>query len=205
MIDIRHCQKQLRFGGAANIQLIADRQSGPSCGFEAIENLIQLFHPVSNNLTNLDLIPRALHYGFAQKRANGFSLDIRGYQTLLADYSIGAYWYPFDFQNILIPALLSNLGVVAIGNAYFLAPDLYDPISPHAFLISNYCADPSEVFIEGLVGIDSNFTHTECRWPVQSIEQALVWTMQNITQTPLLISAEPIQWLDKVSYYRRNN
>lgn len=40
MLNIRTVSDQIQFGGAANVAPIADLQKGPTCGFEAIENII---------------------------------------------------------------------------------------------------------------------------------------------------------------------
>jgi hypothetical protein len=204
MIDLRQYQRQLRFSGAAHIQQLADKQKGPTCGFEAIENLIQLFHTAGNDLAETVLIPKALQNGYVRHEKDGLHLPLHGYRPILAGFGMDAYWFPPDFYNVIIPALNCNLSIVVVGNAYFLAPYTYGMIRPHAFLISNYCVNPTRHFVEGLVGLDSNFAGQECQWSIQSIQQALYWMVQNIMPTPVLVTAQPIRWTNKAPYYRRN-
>lgn len=96
MQDIRKTKTQITFGGAAKVAPIADKQVGPTCGFEAIENVIQLFHNYGNDLVQRDLISRAQLYGALIPARDGYALDYRYYSQILHDYHIDAHWYPFS-------------------------------------------------------------------------------------------------------------
>lgn len=41
--DLPH--QELGFTGLGNVHLLADLQTGPTCGYETIENIVQCFHP----------------------------------------------------------------------------------------------------------------------------------------------------------------
>src|SRR5262245_27148068 len=139
MIDSRTIGNHVRFTGYTNVELFADQQTGPTCGFESVDNIIQLFQPRSDDLTQRDLLPRAQQYGYALDSDDGLWLDPRGYQHLLADYGIAARWYPFDYQQVVIPALRSNRGVLVVGDAHNLNQEAYPSQgSGHAFVLTNY-------------------------------------------------------------------
>src|SRR5689334_6776747 len=108
MQNVRSSKPGLRFKGAVNVAPLADRQVGPTCGFEAIENIIQLFRPLGNDLVEKDLLVRARFYGVSHLSSRGESLDVNGYARILIDYGIVSYWYPFDVYNIVLPALMAN-------------------------------------------------------------------------------------------------
>src|SRR4029450_13699078 len=120
MLDSRKIGSQIRFTGFIDVKPFADEQTGPTCGFEAVENIIQLFHRVGDDLTERELLPRARHYGFAHPGPNGFALDVRGYPRILTDFGVIARWYPFDYQQVVIPALRLNRGVLVVGDAHAL-------------------------------------------------------------------------------------
>ncbi len=73
------------FAGVASIAPIADQQFGPTCGFEAIENVIQLFHNIGNDLFQRDLLPRAKTYGALIPTSNGYVLNPAFYQQILLE------------------------------------------------------------------------------------------------------------------------
>jgi hypothetical protein len=203
MIDARRVGNQIRFKGFKHVEPIADEQSGPTCGFEAIENILQLFHRVSDDLTKRDLLPRALRYGVARPVHGGYSLDIRAYQRILCDYGIIARWYPFDHQQVIIPALRGNHGVLVVGDAHFLNQQAYPyPNSGHAFVLANYYTEETGYFILGYVGIDSNFARQEMVWPYQTVEAAAAWAARNVLPYPVLITDTPGNWPNTAQFYR---
>jgi hypothetical protein len=182
-----------------NVPSIADRQRGPTCGFEAIENIIQLFHDVDNGLSERDLLLRAMSYGAVLNTRGGRALHISAYQRLLQDYGIASAWYPFD-PLVLSSALYNNHGVLAVGEAYYLKPEMYPGGGAHAFVLTNYCTDTSGRHIVGYTGIDSNLANTEVSWPRQNVERALHEGARSFG-TPLLITARPANWFSKPRYY----
>lgn len=198
MIDRRNMSSQIRFRGAIHIEPLADKQQGPTCGFEAIENIIQLFHNVPNNLTETDLIRRAASYQGARPAPGGYSLDVRVYRRLLQDYGIPSQWYPFDHLQVILPALLQNRAVLVVGDAYYLNPQAYALGSPHAFVLTNYYTDESEYYVLGYLGIDSNFEKQEMAWLYQNVEIAA--QTQKVSSLPVLITDIPINWPSKAKY-----
>ncbi len=203
MLYKQNSNHQIAFKGFANVEPIADRQIGPTCGFEAIENIIQLFKNTSNTLTENDLQPRACRYGFAIKGTSGYSLDIAGYVPILADYGISARWYPFDHLRVVIPALQENRGVLLIGDAHCLNPQAYHgPESWHAFLITNYYTDETQIYVLGYIGIDSNFSYQQTPWSYQNVEAAVTHAAQRIMSCPVLITDTPGNWPMTARFYR---
>lgn len=199
MLDIRQCHRQIRFRGAVDVAPLADQQKGPTCGFEAVENIIQLFHPTGNDLVETDLLRRAQYYGMAKN----YILNIRVYRQLLFDYHIPASWFPFDFAQVIVPALWNNRGVLVVGDAHYLNPQVYPPDSCHAFVLTNYYVDETEFFILGFAGLDSNFAGQECIWSLASIGQSLSWAVHHVTPTPVLVTSMPINWPHRARYYRQ--
>ncbi len=203
MLDKRNASHQIAFKGFTHLEPIADRQTGPTCGFEAIENIIQLFQRTENNLTEKDLQPRADHYGFASQGAEGYSLSMQGYLPILADYGISAQWYPFDHLQVIIPALHDNRGVLLVGDAYYLNSQAYHNLqSWHAFILTNYYTDESGIFVLGYVGIDSNFAHQETFWPYQNVEAAAAHMAQRLMPCPVLVTDTPGNWPSTARFYR---
>lgn len=205
MLDLRLASRQITFSGVTQVAPLADKQSGPTCGFEAVENIIQLFHTVGNDLVEKDLLPRAIAHKVAVRVPEGFSLDLRGYQLLLGDYGIPARWYYFDHLQVVVPALWNNRGVLVVGDAHHLNPQMY-PQQPsyHAFAVTNYYTEQSGYYLMGYVGIDSNVAKTEVTWPYLNIQNAAAWAAQKIG-TPVLITDFPFNWPNKAKYYRMSN
>lgn len=187
----------LRFRGVTNVATLADLQVGPTCGFEAVENVIQLFRTAGNDLVEKDLIPRATHYDLVFIGKDGTYLKVEGYIKLLEDYGIRAAWYPFDPSNIVFPCLLANHVIIAVGDLHYLG---YDPPAPHgrhAFVITNYYLDPVGAQILGFVGLDLNVQNRELVWSFDAIRAAVTGI-----QLPLLITLAPANWSSRAPGYR---
>jgi len=200
----RTIAKQPQFSGLAHVEPIADKQEGPSCGFEAIENIIQLFHRLGNDLTRRELLPLAQWYGVAASEPDGFALDVSGYQPLLADFGITARWYPFNAAQVVIPALNANRGVLVVGDAHSLDARTYPRAgSGHAFVLTNYYTDEAGELILGFVGLDSNFARTEIAWPAERVEAAAAWGALNAVGYPVLVTDAPATWPSVARYYRQ--
>lgn len=198
MLPLQGIVPGLRFRGAANTAALADLQQGPTCGFEAVENIIQLFANYGNDLTEKDLIPRARQYNALRAAPGGVSLSPAAYVRILVDYGIKASWFPFDVVNIVLPALLADHAILAVGDAHFLG---YSPPAPqgswHAFIITNFYTDYDEKYAFGLIGIDSNYAGSERAWPFSAISAAV----KNIP-LPLLVTSSPIKWGNRVRNYK---
>jgi hypothetical protein len=189
------------------VSLLADQQKGPTCGFEAIENIIQLFYDIGNDLLESDLLQRAESYGAAVPMPEGgVALDIRAYESILQDYRISSNWYPFDPAQVVIPALANNRGVLAVGDVHCLYPDPNLRVgSNHAFVLTNFYTDQSEQYVVGYVGLDSNFAQTEVFWPHHNMARALQWASQNVVSLPVLITDAQFPGPNKARYYKVTN
>lgn len=80
---------EISFTGLTAVEPLADLQAGPTCGFEAIENFIQLYNPGFSNTLSDYLQHSELFDGGGQMVANGMTLDPRHYQHILGDFGIG--------------------------------------------------------------------------------------------------------------------
>lgn len=203
MLHMSMVSPQIKFQGAASVEPIADQQQGPTCGFEAVENVIQLFRPAGNYLSDRELVVKAMQYGGLEKDADGYSLDPRVYRTILLDYSIGTHWYPFDYAGVVIPALLSNRVILAMGDSHYLNPIAYpDRGGGHAFVITNFYTDETGTYFGGCVGIDSNFSQQQSVWDYVSLQNCIAWAIENVTRRPLLVSDNPVNWSNTARWYR---
>jgi len=206
MIHRSQIQNQITFMGLKDVEVLADKQVGPTCGFEAIENIIQLFHRVGNDLSQTDLLPRARTVGAAVRCPTGEALDIHAYNWLLGQYGIPATWYAFNHNNVLLPAVSLNRGVILIVHAPYLDPLTYpDPSNvSHAIVLTHYYVNEFTGLIEGYVGMDSNVEHKVVAWPHEFVEQAVLWVLQHITPEPVLVTDIPVTWPSPTSYYIHN-
>ena len=155
--------QQLGFTGLGNVHLLADLQVGPTCGYEAIENIVQCFHPyIDNDLSN------QLQINYP---GQGGALNLEDYQKILNAYDIPSHWSNFDHQEI-VNALDDNRPIVCVGDAHDLDSFSYPkPQSWHAITLTNVCRDFDGNLI-GYQGIDSNFPGEEKFWSCSQIEQA---------------------------------
>jgi hypothetical protein len=205
MIDRTSISPDIRFQGAANVGDRADKQQGPTCGFEAIENIVQLFLETGDELSSTHLLPLAQQHGVASLGEDGHRLALPGYHLLLQQFNIPARWYPFDHAGVIIPALSQNRVVLVVGEANSLNPAMYPwRDRSHAFVLTNYCVDAAETHVLGYVGLDSNVAGQEIVWPLQTIAAAAAWTTQNVMPFPVLITDIPYSVADRVRFYRQS-
>jgi hypothetical protein len=203
MIPWKNVPEQITVGGFTNVAPIVDLQSGPTCGFEAIENIIQLFYPVSNNLSRGDLLQRALRYGGVVATENGPILRTEVYRQLLHDYQIPSRWYPFLHYQTIIPALMANRGVLIIGDAHYLDGGIYPwQGSWHAYVLTNFCTNYSDQLILSYVGIDSNFPGEERFWTCEQVASSAQMAAQQIWPLPVLITDIPASRFPAIRHYR---
>jgi len=157
----------LGFGHSVQpIEIIADLQYGPTCGLEAIENMIQAANPnISNNIS--DYLQHHLALKGINLRTEGLPMEL--YQDILGMYDIQSHWTSFNHDTIL-----NNLnrfgGTVAItGDGYYVDSANLTPKSWHAITLT----DPWRVEGQGLigyVGIDSNHPNQAYGYTFQQIE-----------------------------------
>lgn len=170
---------------------LADKQDGPECGFEAIENVIQHYWPVGNIVSETVLKKFASRHGYLLPDGR---LDHKGYQTLLSYFQIGSRWSAFDHRT-LIAALNEDRIAVAILDAYHIdRPNFPTVGSGHAILISKYVMD-SAGFVVRYTGFDSNYEGQMRWWNVHAVEQAAGY----YAPTSLLITDYPVH----ASYRKR--
>lgn len=195
-----HGQRPGELGGITLVEAIADKQRGPTCGFEAVENVIQLYRPENNDLIHTDLIPRARGYGFLQDTGAGPMLQVRGYRRILADYHIPSKWEDYDPFRVLIPALRQNRVALAIVDAHHLDSAMY-PRRPslHAIVITNFVTGASDRKVWGFTGIDSN-VEGELAWHHEEIARAIKAVQP---QPKLLVTETPSNWHGRADHYRR--
>lgn len=158
-----------RFSGAVNTQRLADLQDGPTCGFEAIENVIQLYHNLNNDL-HRDLIA----WGHATRNCvpaqGGYSLNESGYVPLLNHYGIGSEWAAYQ-QAGLVSILNQNRIALAVLYARYLYPGHGLTTETHAIVIQNFYVGEHSRQVEGYVGLDSNRESKESFWELSTIQQ----------------------------------
>jgi hypothetical protein len=185
-------------GGPSLVHSIADRQRGPTCGLEAVENVIQLFRPARNDLLETHLIPLAARHGTLVQDPGGFRLETRGYKALLKRFGVAATWHAFD-HHTLVAALQQNRVAIAVVDAHTLAPGFYpSPRSWHAVVVTNYVSDKRHVSLLGYVGIDSNFPGEELWWEADDI-----MLPQGFVFPSLLITDSPAAWSSTADHYVR--
>lgn len=207
MLKLRDSSVNIRFSGADGVGIVTNQQVGPTCGFEAIANLIELCRPefAGRDLVGEDLSRRAQAYNLATPDGR---LAFAGYQRILQHYGIASSWYPFDHYQVVLPALFNNLGVLVAGDASCLNAT-YPPNSSHAFVLTNFFTDEAAIHVGGYTGIDSNFPFRDGvfragqnYWPYQAVENAARWAAPFLSGRPVLITTTPINWHNKVRFYR---
>ncbi|HEY0038707.1 MAG TPA: hypothetical protein VGB66_18550 [Longimicrobium sp.] len=189
----------VEMGGPSLVRPIVDRQQGPTCGFEAVENVVQLFLPAGNNLSNGHLLRAAQRYGALLQDSTGYLLHTGGYQSLLAEFGIATTWHAFD-QPALIAALQENRVAIAVVDAHQIDPRTYPaPQSGHAVVITNFVVDPRGRVVVGYVGVDSNHPGEERWWGARSLQLGAGFPQH----LPLLITDSAVRWPMTADYYQR--
>ena len=182
--------REISFKGLTAVEPLADLQVGPTCGFEAIENFIQLGNPGCTNTVSDYLQRSELFDGGGQLVTDGIALDPRHYQHILGDFGIGTQWHQFSHDG-LAQALSENRGILAVGDAHYLDPTTYpSEHSYHAFMIT----DITRGFLGEITaykGLDSNFHQQEVHWSPKAIENAL---RHSPLRQPLLVSLQEMKW-----------
>lgn len=159
-------------GGVKTPRSIIDKQVGTECGFEAIENVIQLVRLTGNDISEIDLKPRAIRGQHAFLRDGDLLLDVRGYQPLLAAHGIASTWVKFD-RPTLVAALRQNRVGVVVVNPYYLDPQSYSFGGDlHAIVLTNFVTDSQRKFV-AYTGMDSNSGGEERRWLIAAVENGI--------------------------------
>jgi hypothetical protein len=185
----------LAFTGFQHVAPIADLQIGPTCGFEAVENLLQLSHPgLGNHLSDCLQQAEALDGG-SHVAPGGYALHPAHYQHILESFGVDSEWLPFS-HDALSRLLDANHGVLAVGDAHDLDGSSYpSPGSYHAFVVTDVIRDPIGRIL-GYRGLDSNFAGQEVTWSAQQIEQAI---RHAPLDKGLLATIGELAWPDKTT------
>jgi hypothetical protein len=185
-------------GGVADVESLIDQQEGPSCGFESLENVVQLYHPARNDLSRTVLRKLAYRYGYLVRGVDGERLDSAGYDQLLQAFGIEATWMDFDHGR-LITALRENRVAIAVVDPSVLDPRGYGPSTGdlHAIVVTNFVTDVSGRWVVGYRGMDSNFPGKERTWSAAAMELAT----QAFEYVPLLVTDEAARWSSRVKHY----
>lgn len=181
---------EVSFKGLTAIEPLADLQVGPTCGFEAIENFIQINNPGYTNTLSDYLQRSELFDSGGHLVTAGMALDPMHYQHILSDFGIQTQWHQFS-HNDLAQAIDENRGVLAVGDAHYLDPATYpSEHSYHAFMITDITRGPLGN-ITCYKGIDSNFSQLEVHWSPEAIKSAL---KNSQLRQPLLVSLQEMKW-----------
>jgi len=177
-------------GGVTHFESIIDQQEGATCGFEAVENVLQLYVPVDNNVSRTDLLSRAHAYGALWWDGSSHLLDVGAYQQILQDYGIQSHWAPFS-HDALIDAVWSNRVAIVVVDGNLLDPRTYTaPNSWHAIMVTNLVTDLTHRTALAYAGADSNFGGQQRFWSVDVLERASTafpyWSM--------LVTDDPARW-----------
>lgn len=182
----------------------ADRQVGPECGFEAIENVLQLFvATVGNEFDDVILRARARSIGAVVPGPDGERLDHRRYADLLLSFGVEASWHAFD-DTFLRGALTQNRVAVGVVSATELAPSFYagaTPPAPHAIVVTNYVLELDGTFY-AYVGLDSNISGQETLWPEDHLAQGAA--ANGLISTPLLVTTTAVTVPETAPFYQRH-
>lgn len=162
------------YPGGDNHWWFADQQNGPECGFEAVENTIQQFWPVSNSVSDTILKQLARNYGALMPDG---SLHPAGYRALLQHYQIQSAWYAFD-HSLLINALHQRRIVVAIVDASHIDIN-YPSNSGHALMLTRVVRDDANRFVIGYQGVDSNYSGQGRWWDAHAFQRAAAYYAPN--------------------------
>ena len=159
-------------GAVKTLRRIIDKQRGSECGFEALENVIQLCHGSDNNVSERELKPEAIWAGYGLLRGGDLLLDVQGYRPLLAAHGIRSKWVKYDRRTSIL-ALRQNRVAIAVVNPYYLDPTSYPLVGDlHAIVLTNFATDSLRRFM-AYVGMDSNSGGKELRWSINAVEQAI--------------------------------
>jgi hypothetical protein len=184
-------------GGVIHIESIIDQQEGSMCGFEAVENVLQLYVPVDNSVSHTDLVARAHKYGALGWTGSSYFLDIAGYEPLLRDYGIGSRWTPFSHEA-LIDAVWSNRVAIVLVDGCQLDPESYSsPNSFHVVVVTNLVTDATRRTALAYVGIDSNFGGRQREWPLDLLARAA----EACPHRSMLVTDAPARWPHRSAHY----
>ena len=196
----RRISPSAEIGGVTHLESIIDQQEGPTCGFEAVENTIQLFYPVGNQLSRNVLIQRASNLGALLTDGSGYILDVSGYQAILQDFRIASTWYAFD-HDVLIDAVWNDRAAILLVDGNKLdRPNYSRPGSWHAILVTNLITDLTHETALAYVGIDSNFARQQRIWQCDALEKAA----NAYGPVTMLITDRPMLWPHRSEHYVRH-
>ncbi|HEX6037763.1 hypothetical protein [Longimicrobium sp.] len=187
----------MEYGGVGRPDQFVEMQSGPECGFEAVENAIQMILPASNDVSELDLKPWAHQNGFVTWAGDQATFAVAGYQPALRRWGIDCAWTAVNHVH-LANTLRQNRVTIGVVDGNVLDPATYrDPRSYHAIVITNLIstADPA-IPIIGYCVVDSNFPAQIRRFRAEHLAAALT----AYGPTPLLVTHVPVAPENQANY-----
>ena len=162
------------FKGFRNTALIADRQTGPTCGYEALENGIQLVINDKGGANNqLSTVMRKmvaqdpLGWGAGKVVYEGksyWALPFCKYTKMLGEFKIDSSLSHFSHEK-LQHALTENRPVIICGDVGYL-PQQYDQNGMHAVIVTDWDKQSGLYTI-----VDSNFPKESYRLDSQTLER----------------------------------
>ena len=187
----------ISFKGFEKTERIADKQNGPVCWLEAIENLVQLDNPYISNDFSEKLIRAMIednYQGYNPQKRNVRDAHIH-YPEILRACGIEADWYNFD-HDFLRSVLQQNRGVFLMGFCQFLQ-QYNGQQDTHAIVLTDAKIDGQNCL--WYYGIDSNFPKTTCYWPWNQIQDFALSYVNTWHLPALLVTRKPMRWPHKNS------
>ena len=159
-------------GGVIDVEGIIDQQVGATCGFEAVENVLQLYVPVGNDASHTHLVALAHAYGALGWDGKSHILDLAAYVPILRDYGIPSHWEPFSHEA-LIDVVWNNRVAIVLADGHQLDVRKYPaPKMWHTVVVTNLLTDPTRRTALAYVGIDSNFAGRQVAWRLDVMDRA---------------------------------
>jgi len=200
--------KNISFAGFRKTKKIVDRQNGPECWLEAMENLIQLYIGDKSGASNQStekklreiLANNKARYGYytyideeGQLADNVSSAE--SYKTLLDDVGIPVSWYPFSHATLVKALALDRCVLLRVKAFVYYYPgrsiqSYVNDKSHHAIVVSDSAIVNG---VEGYYILDSNLTD-ELFLPKDVLELAAVTHPAANVNMSMLITDGPAKW-----------
>jgi len=186
-----------QIGGVIDVESIIDQQEGSMCGFEAVENVLQLYVAVDNSVSHTDLITLAYKYRALGWTGSSYFLDIKGYEPLLREYGIASHWTPFSHETLMETVCSNRVAIVLVDGSQ-LDPGSYStPNSFHVVLVTNLVTDAVHHTPLAYVGVDSNFGGRQREWPLEVLARAA----EACPHCSMLVTEAPARWPHRSARY----
>lgn len=182
--------------GVPDLSWIVDLQGANRCGFEAVENVIQLCRGGSNEISESALFPVAREAGWVcWEHPEGPRLFHHGYAPLLERFGIRATWHAMD-PAPLVHALAAHRVAIATVEMSIVDPAAYGEPCYHAVVVTKHVLDPAGRLV-GYVGLDSNFPRQQRYWDAAAFARAA----DPPPHPSLLITEDPTHGVERIRHY----